>query len=332
MSEPSFDRRDLIRHMPELLAGKEPELLKPESRRFLLEDGECRALIHAAAETAIALDSGMSRMRRSARVVSPVLRRPMEQVKRHFARRMVDVFWDQAMAAFAEATPHSDTFIENVHDREWRVLATPELIASMSRICLALEIHERDERADVARRVITGITSESRGLECAEHLITGCSALATGLEGVAVAKLHARTLSNAASAGEWKLAAKIVEGPATKAICLREWARTAFLAQESSQAIELCKTAMQLAPDQVGPTIDCALYLLSTSDGMQRHNSVRARFTSLVLDNHNRIAERWIRSDHRAWAMMLRGGTGWSALTDRPTRDVIESWVERGAM
>ena len=107
-------------------------------------------IVPAAAETALALDSGMRRMRETASLNSAPLRRSMAVVKRCYARRMVDVFWDTAMSLCAEATEARDWWIDRLHDRMW-VRRSPEEAEDQHRLRGVLAERRTDSQAYFGR-------------------------------------------------------------------------------------------------------------------------------------------------------------------------------------
>lgn len=330
MSEPSFDRRDLIRHMPELLAGKEPELLKPESRRFLLEDGECRALIHAAAETAIALDSGMSRMRRSARVVSPVLRRPMEQVKRHFARRMVDVFWDQAMAAYAEAAPGPDTFIENVHDRVWVKRTPQELRAVAERVSETLGVGDGDPTRTTVDQLITELGSQQGAICSLFLLLEGTHSLISGLDGVTVTIEQARGFADAPSEVDWIELAARVSGNHSRHLCLLEAARAEFGAGRVDHAAQLAQRSSALVPNNVTAMLATILYSVFANTPQRELDRLAQSALAAVGEPLMNTLSAIIRADRGDWIRVLARADLRSRVQPTELLEIVSKCIEEG--
>ncbi|MBI4881760.1 MAG: hypothetical protein HY812_19180 [Planctomycetes bacterium] len=95
---PPFDSRDLIRHLPELLAGPEPILESARAREVLRGDPLAEASLLAVAEAVNAMEAGAVAVRAGRRGRRPTAARPIAQAARHFARGLAGVLFDLGRA------------------------------------------------------------------------------------------------------------------------------------------------------------------------------------------------------------------------------------------
>ncbi len=301
MSELPFDRRELLHHLPELLEGKEPVLATPAVKRAIAEDPECQLLIRAAAETAIALDLGMSRMRSAAPEGSERLRRSMEQVKRSFARRMVDVFWDTAMAVLAEATQSRGWQIDRLHDRPW-TRRSPVDIAALAEKWSA-ELRIPNLQCDPIHASIRN-AAESDSAPAIRALLDACVALCGSLEGVAVARAQSADWLEAVDA-EWGDLVRRSSHGSSKSACLSSLATRRMNAGALSEARDHTEAALHWDPSSVSALQrSLALSVLTEPDGARPRS--RAGALIALIGGPNRLrALRSVGADQRLWSAAL---------------------------
>ncbi len=86
-----FDPKDLVRDLPELLAGPEPVLDHPIARRMLVSDPTCRAGIQAVAEMLLAVRGGSEAVSSLRRTRPPRVPRSVEVARKYLKEELYGV-------------------------------------------------------------------------------------------------------------------------------------------------------------------------------------------------------------------------------------------------
>ncbi len=102
MNERPFDACDLIRHLPELLAGPEPILETPAAKRVLKEDPVAQAALLAVADYAGAYRRGRDAVWEARRTYEPTIEKPVKEAERTFKTRLSNVLMTHGARLVAE--------------------------------------------------------------------------------------------------------------------------------------------------------------------------------------------------------------------------------------
>ena len=109
-SQQPFQVRELLRHLPDLLAGSEPEVEKPEVRRMLLHDPVARAAVTSIAMLTDTSAGGSSEVAQFARQVDRSILRSVERGTQIFADVMSKMLLSSGLGHLQSATSHETYF------------------------------------------------------------------------------------------------------------------------------------------------------------------------------------------------------------------------------
>ncbi|MBI4881380.1 MAG: hypothetical protein HY812_17220 [Planctomycetes bacterium] len=179
--------KDLLRRLPELLAGSEPVLSRPKVREYLKQDPAAGALITVIAELARAMSEGSELVRALPRATVRSLAKPIETARRYFKKELVDLLFDIGLAEFEQVTngmgmsfPSPNTgraLFPRGASRKRVVLSVADALEIDLESCLSASGFSSSDLGGF-------FSSEQASLSRVTRLMGACDTLIPGLDGV----------------------------------------------------------------------------------------------------------------------------------------------------
>jgi len=291
--------RDLIEHLPELLAGSEPVLRREAVRTYLRANPDASSAILAVAHAARAMRSASDWMRALPRHAGARLCRPLEIARKYFRKELVGLLFDVGLADFEEAS---------------------------ERLGLALDRRATAGRAgpppDLTR--VTGQLAEALGLDAlpaalpahdpddplarAEQLMAACDDLIPGLFGVRFYRLFLPQLRTGKSDSRaWMRYVDEAPGASDKYAGLCRAARAHLLEGRPEVAADLSAQAGAHAPHSTFPPYSAAL-CRGWMNAPDRMADSLNRWLEQIgpFPVRAQLGARQVRSDRHLWRPILR--------------------------
>lgn len=271
---PPFASRDLIRHLPELLAGPEPLLESARARELLQGDPVAEASLLAVAEAVNAMAAGSSAVSTGRRGRRPSAARPIAQAARCFARELAGVFFDLGRAYVNRAIAGEMWLVgaERHCAREFVALRRVETMQTVAAALGKTDVYLRRRRWLLDVLQPAGMVDRDSLLQAAKKLLQAVTRLQEPAETARWYLLFIREQTESRfHAKEWERYATAAVSFENRALACEGAARMWAAQDRPDLAVALNRFADQLCPELPGLAYNGLLHsLLAGQPGESR--------------------------------------------------------------
>lgn len=258
--------RELIRHLPDLLTGKEPVFDDPAVQRFITQDPEGRAAVGLIADTAAALTVAHDRVATQTYAAIKPLRESVLAAKKYAKRQLADLLFYEGWRRLREGLSAMGVLAFS----DVKELPSPAEVDQdnvdtlLDELALPLNTHTSIRELLCTK---TNWTKPRSAGASAYRILSADAALVPGRDGTSVMRdIAAECAGSARGAQHWERLSETFDAPLARVAALDRAAMRRCSNGQFDRCIPLLDEIIQLAPNKFGYQAHALLIGLAVGD------------------------------------------------------------------